>query len=56
MNNEIDFRKESLLPCPFTLSCHLPKANEVCDFPNYKMCSEYQSALNKLKITSKILH
>lgn len=56
MNKELDLTKDSLLSCPFTLSCHLPKAKEVCDFPNYKICSDYQSGLNKLKSTSKILH
>ena len=56
MDIELEPREESLLSCPFTRSCHLPKANEVCDFPNYKMCSEYQSGLNKLKAASKVLH
>jgi len=56
MNKEFELMEESLLSCPFTRSCHLPKAKEVCDFPNYKMCSEYQLGLNKLKSTSKVLH
>ncbi|MFW9948669.1 MAG: hypothetical protein ACFFKA_00915 [Candidatus Thorarchaeota archaeon] len=56
MNMELESNEDSLLSCPFMRSCHLPKAREVCDFPNYKMCSEYQSGLNKLKSTSKILH
>ena len=53
---ELEPKEDPLLSCPFTRSCHLPKANEVCDFPNYKMCSEYQTGLNKLKSSSKILH
>jgi len=56
MNKELEFNEESLLSCPFTRSCHLPKSHEVCDFSNYKMCSEYQFGLNKLKSTSKVLH
>jgi len=56
MHKELDIDEFSLLSCPFTCSCHLPKGKEVCDFPRYKMCSEYQSGLNKLKSTSKILH
>ena len=56
MNKEFELRDESLLSCPFTRSCHLPKAKEVCGFPNYKMCPEYQSGLNKLKSVSKVLH
>ena len=56
MNKELELKDVSLLSCPFTLSCHLPKAKEVCDFPNYKMCPEYQSGLNKLKSASKVLH
>ena len=56
MNTDLKPWEDSLLSCPFTRSCHLPKAKEVCDFPNYKMCSEYQSGLNKLKSTSKVLH
>ncbi|MFX0075158.1 MAG: hypothetical protein ACFE96_06935 [Candidatus Hermodarchaeota archaeon] len=53
---ELEQKEDSLLPCPFTRSCNLPKAKEVCDFPNYKMCPDYQAGLNKLKSTSKILH
>jgi len=56
MNIKLEPKEDSLLSCPFTLSCHLPKAKEVCGFPNYKMCPEYQSGLNKLKSSSKILH
>ncbi|MHA1234134.1 MAG: hypothetical protein ACTSQL_03495 [Promethearchaeota archaeon] len=56
MNKEFDLKEFSLLSCPFTRSCHLPMAKEVCDFPSYKMCSEYQLGLNKLKSTSKVLH
>ncbi len=56
MNKELDPKEFSLLSCPFTRSCHLPMTKEVCDFPTYKMCSEYQLGLNKLKSTSKVLH
>ena len=56
MNKELEPRDLSLLSCPFTRSCHLPKTKEVCDFPNYKICPEYQTGLNKLKSTSKVLH
>jgi hypothetical protein len=53
---ELERKEDSLLSCPFIRSCHLPQANEVCDFPNYKICPDYQAGLNKLKSTSKILH
>jgi len=56
MNKGLEPRDTSLLSCPFTRSCHLPKAKEVCDFPSYKICPEYQTGLNKLKSVSKILH
>ena len=56
MNKELELTKESLLSCPFTLSCNLPQGKEVCDFPSYKICPEYQSGLNKLKSSSKILY
>jgi len=56
MDKELILKDFSLLSCPFTRSCHLPMTKEVCDFPSYKMCSEYQSWLNKLKSTSKVLH
>ncbi|MHA2290225.1 MAG: hypothetical protein ACXABG_15675 [Promethearchaeota archaeon] len=56
MDTEIEPRDVSLLSCPFIRSCHLPKTKEVCDFPNFKHCPEYQSELSKLKSTSKILH
>ena len=56
MNTEIQSWEDSLLSCPFIRSCHLPKTKEVCDFPNYKICSEYQTDLNKLKSATKVLH
>ena len=56
MNKELELKEDSLISCPFTRLCHLPKDKEVCDFPNYKMCPEYQSGLNKLKSASKVLH
>ncbi|MHA1242754.1 MAG: hypothetical protein ACTSQU_18510 [Promethearchaeota archaeon] len=56
MNTEVKPWEDSLLSCPFTRSCHLPKGHEVCDFPSYKLCPDYQTGLNKLKSTSKILH
>jgi len=56
MNKELVPRDESLLSCPFTRSCLLPKDKEVCGFPNYKLCPEYQLGLNKLKTASKVLH
>ena len=56
MNTEIEPSDEALLSCPFSRSCHLPKTKEVCDFPNFKLCPDYQSGLSKLKSTSKILH
>lgn len=56
MNIELEPKDESLLSCPFMRSCHLPKDKEICDFPNYKLCPEYQLDLNKLKSDSKVLH
>ena len=45
-----------LLTCPFNYSCSLPKVSHICNFPDYKICTDYQSKLLKLKATSKILH
>ena len=38
-----------LLPCPFSISCILPKNDDICKFPCYKECSEYQMKAKKIK-------
>ncbi|MFW9771082.1 MAG: hypothetical protein ACFFFB_08485 [Candidatus Heimdallarchaeota archaeon] len=45
-----------ILSCPFLNSCSLPKSQNVCNFPEYKICPDYQSKLNNLKHASKVLH
>ncbi|MFX0032983.1 MAG: hypothetical protein ACFE8E_14550 [Candidatus Hodarchaeota archaeon] len=45
-----------ILSCPFLNSCNLPKSQNLCNFPEYKICPDYQSKLNNLKQSSKVLH
>jgi len=46
----INFNPEThLLPCPFSISCILPKNGDICKFPNYKECCEYQIKAKKIK-------
>ncbi|MEJ2294277.1 MAG: hypothetical protein P8Y23_05860 [Candidatus Lokiarchaeota archaeon] len=40
--------------CAFNHSCTLPKSKEVCNFPNFKACPEYQARMIKLKMSSTI--
>jgi hypothetical protein len=48
--NNTDFKpEEHLLPCPFSSSCILPKRASTCNFPNYKVCAEYDVKVKKLK-------
>ena len=48
--------KINILACPFTESCKLPKIQSLCNFPDYKLCRDYQNKLQKLKTSTKILH
>lgn len=52
ITNKIDLH---ILSCPFLISCNLPKG-EICNFPEYKVCPEYESRLTNLRSTSKVLH
>lgn len=57
MENNSDLnQKLHILSCPFLNSCNLPKSQELCSFPEYKVCPDYQSKLNTLKQESKVLH
>ncbi|MFX1337278.1 MAG: hypothetical protein ACFFDK_01570 [Promethearchaeota archaeon] len=57
MSSELNFSPENtLLFCPFSQSCILPKMECLCHFPSYKLCPDYQDKLKKLKSTSKNLY
>jgi hypothetical protein len=57
MSSDMNFNLESiLLSCPFSESCMLPKNQSLCRFPEYKLCPDYDSKLQKLKANSKILY
>jgi len=51
-----NFLENCLLTCPFSDLCNLPKMEHICNFPEYKVCTEYETKLFKLKSTTKILH
>ncbi len=54
MSSKLNFNpEENMLSCAFNHACTLPKSKEVCNFPNYKECPEYQSRMIKLKASSK---
>ncbi|MFW9829464.1 MAG: hypothetical protein ACFFEY_17960 [Candidatus Thorarchaeota archaeon] len=44
----------NLNECPFLPRCSLPINQNSCNFPEYKVCPEYQVKLKKLKSTSQI--
>jgi hypothetical protein len=50
--NNIDLH---ILSCPFLNRCSLPKG-KVCNFPEYKVCPEYESRLIDLRSNAKVLH
>lgn len=57
MISNIDFNPENkVLSCPFSHTCNLPKAQNLCNFPDYKVCPDYHTKLQKLKSSVKILH
>ncbi len=47
---------DNLLECPFAHTCNLPVNQHSCNFPEYKVCPEYQIKLKKLKFPSKVVH
>ncbi|MFX1436371.1 MAG: hypothetical protein ACFFAA_04075 [Promethearchaeota archaeon] len=46
----------NLLECPFSHTCNLPLNQYSCNFPEYKVCTEYQIKLKKLKSPSKVIY
>lgn len=54
-NNEFDLEQD-INTCAFYQTCSLPKSKDVCNFPNFKSCPEYQSRMIKLKTTSSTPH
>lgn len=57
MHSELNFNQDShILSCPFSDKCNLPKSQSLCNFPDYKVCPEYQTKLNTLRTATKILH
>jgi hypothetical protein len=55
MRNKSEFDPEQdIQSCAFIHACTLPKSKEVCNFPNFKTCPEYQSRIVKLKASSII--
>ncbi|MBD3212371.1 MAG: hypothetical protein GF311_07170 [Candidatus Lokiarchaeota archaeon] len=44
-----------ILPCPFNSSCTLPQTENICLFPNYRQCSEFQQKERNLKSSYRIM-
>lgn len=56
MSSDLNFNPDNLLlGCPFSKSCILPKNQNICRFPEYKFCPDYDSKLQKIKSESKTL-
>ncbi|MBY9015554.1 MAG: hypothetical protein KGD68_07685 [Candidatus Lokiarchaeota archaeon] len=54
MISESNFNLErNILSCPFLYKCNLPKIENLCNFPEYKICPEYDSKLKTLKASKK---
>jgi hypothetical protein len=47
---------DNLRECPFAHTCSLPINQHSCNFPEYKVCPEYQIKLKKLKSPSEVVH
>ncbi|MFX1288203.1 MAG: hypothetical protein ACFFFY_06565 [Promethearchaeota archaeon] len=57
MSSESSFNmKNNILSCPFSYKCNLPKIENLCIFPDYKICPDYDSNLRRLKASIKVLH
>lgn len=57
MISETNYNLErDILTCPFSYKCNLPKIENLCVFPEFKICPDYQEKLYKLKCSVKILH
>jgi hypothetical protein len=57
MISESNFNLErNILSCPFSHRCNLPKIETLCNFPEYKICPDYDSKLKRLKTSIKVLH
>ena len=55
MRNKYKFDPEQeVQSCAFIHACALPKSKEVCVFPSFKACPEYQTRMMKLKTSSTI--
>ena len=48
--------ERSILSCPFSQKCILPKNENLCHFPDYKICPDYCSKLKKIKTSKKVLY
>ncbi len=51
LNVKNRFEKLYILFCPFSRRCILPQRKSICNFPNYKICSEYQLRKKELKLS-----
>jgi hypothetical protein len=57
MSSEFKFGiNGNILSCPFSHICNLPKSQTVCGYPEYKICSDFETKMLHLKSTSRVLH
>ena len=55
LNVKKRFERQYLPFCPFSRSCILPQKKSICNFPNNKICPEYQLKEKNLKSKLKKL-
>ncbi len=48
--------ERAILSCPFLHTCNLPKIESLCNFPECKICPDYDSKLKDFKSSIRILH
>ncbi|MFW9949554.1 MAG: hypothetical protein ACFFKA_05460 [Candidatus Thorarchaeota archaeon] len=46
----------SVLSCPFSHTCNLPKSQSICGFPEYKICPDFEKKMLNFKSSLKIIH
>ncbi|MFW9951080.1 MAG: hypothetical protein ACFFKA_13260 [Candidatus Thorarchaeota archaeon] len=56
MSSEFKFGiNNHIISCPFSHVCNLPKSQNVCGFPEYKICPDFKTKMLHIKGSLKIL-
>ncbi len=57
MSSEFKFSiNGAVLSCPFSHACNLPQSQNICGFPEYKICPDFETKILHLRSKSRNLH